>query len=198
MFDSQTCEKTFRLFRSMGTMEYTKINFTLYDLLHMIGRVEVMNEIAYCNFKVNELRFPHVREGKSKIYDLPSDDINSTIEEAKQLAIQDASCFGMSTTNNIDKYEIHTRIFIDDSDEENEDEGRDEMNHVEDLSILDDDLNNISEAENSTLTSIIDEYGIERTVRKSTLIWMLTEPSEYLSKDRIRRFHQSNKKRKAN
>lgn len=35
MFDSQTCEKTFRLFRSMGTMEYTKINFTLYFICYI-------------------------------------------------------------------------------------------------------------------------------------------------------------------
>lgn len=162
----------------------------------MIGRVEVMNDIAYCKFNVNELRFPHVREGKSKIYDLPTNgDINSTIEEAKQRAIQDALCFGMATTNTIDNYEIHTRIFIDDSDNESEGE---ETNRVEDVSFEADDLNNLSQTENSRFTSIIDENGIERTVRKSTLIWILTEPSEYLSKDRIRRFQQNTKKRKAN
>lgn len=61
IFDSQTCEKAFRQFRSMGSMEFTKINFTLYDLLHMISRVEVQNEIAYLSSALKKFFF-HTNE----------------------------------------------------------------------------------------------------------------------------------------
>lgn len=47
IFDSQTCEKSFRQLRSMGTVNFTRTNFSLYDLLFMIRRVEVQNEILY-------------------------------------------------------------------------------------------------------------------------------------------------------
>lgn len=53
MFDSQTCEKAFRQFRSMGTTNLTRINFSLYELLHMVGRIEAQNYIAY--FELPEL-----------------------------------------------------------------------------------------------------------------------------------------------
>lgn len=41
IFNSQGCEHTFRHFRTMATANWTKINFNLYELLHMIGRVEL-------------------------------------------------------------------------------------------------------------------------------------------------------------
>lgn len=47
LFSSQPCEETFRRMRSMGTANFTKINFTLFELLHMIARVEMMNKIIY-------------------------------------------------------------------------------------------------------------------------------------------------------
>lgn len=87
IFDSQTCEKTFRLLRSMGTVNFTRINFSLYDILHMIGRVEVQNQIAYFKLSGEQVTFPvsHKREQKTKIYDLPSDDeIIHILNKAKE------------------------------------------------------------------------------------------------------------------
>lgn len=45
LFGSQTCENMFRHFRSMGTANFTKINFTMFEILNMTRRVEIKNEI---------------------------------------------------------------------------------------------------------------------------------------------------------
>lgn len=43
LFSSQPCEHIFRQMRSMGTTNYTKITFNLFELLHMISRVDLMS-----------------------------------------------------------------------------------------------------------------------------------------------------------
>lgn len=70
IFDSQTCEKTFRLLRSMGTVNLTKINFSFFEILHMIGRIELQNEIAYFKLTGEGRSYPinHKRTQKTKIY----------------------------------------------------------------------------------------------------------------------------------
>lgn len=47
IFDSQTCERTFRIFRSMGTTQYTKINFCILELIHKIGRVHTEKKCSF-------------------------------------------------------------------------------------------------------------------------------------------------------
>lgn len=63
LFSSQPCEHTFRQMRSMGTANFTKINFTLNELLHMIARVEMMNKVIHSN---RNITFPRI-DKKSKI-----------------------------------------------------------------------------------------------------------------------------------
>lgn len=41
LFNSQPCEETFRQMRSMGPINFTKINFTLLQLIHIVGRIEL-------------------------------------------------------------------------------------------------------------------------------------------------------------
>lgn len=41
IFNSQHCESTFRQFRSMTTANWTKINFSMLELLNMINRIEM-------------------------------------------------------------------------------------------------------------------------------------------------------------
>lgn len=47
LFNSQPNEEIFRQFRSMGTISYTKINFSLLKLFHLVGRVELQNNIVH-------------------------------------------------------------------------------------------------------------------------------------------------------
>lgn len=54
LFSSQPCELIFRQMRSLGTQNYTKINFSLYELLHMVSRVELINAIKVSHQELNE------------------------------------------------------------------------------------------------------------------------------------------------
>lgn len=202
LFDSQTCERSFRLFRSMGTMEFTRINFSFYDLTFMIGRTEVMNDIAYTKFTSDEVVFPNIRRTKSTFHELPSDDeINIVLNTAKQQAVDEANAFGMVYTENIDEFIIDTRTNADiyDDDEacgegpsysSNEDHSDSPETDMQDENATEELVYDCP----SAFVEVRDENGVERIVRKSTLIWMLTEPSQFLSKDRLNRFKSAKRK----
>lgn len=185
VFDSQTCEKTFRQLRSMGTVNFTKINFSLYEIMHMVGRIELQNEIAYFKLPQKDVKFPtdHKRRQHTTLFDLPSNlDVASSLEDAKKAAIADAISLGMPPEN-FDEYEFQSRVNFE-TIESDRDTLFDE--EVEEIENADDDSN-----EHSPFTTVIDENGSEMVIRKSTLIWMLSEPSKAISKDRLRRVQVS-------
>lgn len=196
IFDSQTCEKTFRQLRSMTTVNFTRINFSLYELLHMIRRTEVQNDIAYFKLTQNQVLFPlsHKRSQKTETHDLPSDiEINEILVKAKEAAIDDALAFGMNS-DNIDGYEFqsHLNLTMDDdvlADLNDEEDDFIDENYEEnaDFTTEDEPVGMEVLDPNSIFTTVIDENGQEIELRKSTLIWMLTEPGVGLSKDRLRR-----------
>lgn len=199
IYDSQTCEKTFRLLRSMGTVNYTRINFSLHDVLHMFGRVEVQNQIAYFKLSDQPVKFPvsHKREVKTKIFELPSDnEINSVLKRAKEEAIEDARKFGMECQWNIEQYQFKSHSVEDLNDEE---EDFFEANFEQNDDFIDSDVMNEDERlavdshSNSPFISVMDENGQERRLRKSTFIWILTEPGAAVSKDRLKRVQISKK-----
>lgn len=127
LFDSQACERAFRQFRAMGTANYTKVNFSLYELLHMTRRLEVQNDILYN--KLPNVKLPKLEKSKkkTKIYALPSEDeIIQCLNRAKRFAIENASKFGMYVdTNEIDEHEltISKRLINEEDDvvDENDD-----------------------------------------------------------------------------
>lgn len=210
IFDSQTCEKSFRQLRSMGTVNFTRINFSLYDILHMIRRTEVQNDIAYFKLTEDKVTFPlsHKRSQKTEIHDLPSDaEINETLINAKEAAMEDALALGMHS-DDIDEYEFKSHLHStmnDDSDDGEEFENGDVFDEQIgdnfaniDAAIAPEDeaLNTECIGPQSSLVSVVDEHGKEVIIRKSTLIWMLTEPGIGLSKDRLQRVQV--KKRRLN
>lgn len=104
-FSSQPCEFLFRQMRSMGTVNFTKINFTMNELLHMIGRVELINKLVYSR---KEIKFPRINPGinmtnnmeqiESK-HVMPSDQqILDAIQRAQRDAINSSNKFGMNAT----------------------------------------------------------------------------------------------------
>lgn len=44
LFNSQPCEEYFRQLRSIGTINFTLINFTLLQVFHLVSRVELLND----------------------------------------------------------------------------------------------------------------------------------------------------------
>lgn len=197
IYDSQTCERIFRILRSMGTTQFTKINFSFYELIHMIGRVEVQYDIAYFKLKETPIKFPNMRTEKTQIYDLPNDvQINDTISRAKHEALKDAESLGMSCLNSsdIDEYNFQATVnFSDDSENETSDEEDIEENERNYQEIDDDNTTELNEEKHSPYVVILDESGVERMVRKSTYLWMLTEEYDKLSNDRAKRFQQKKK-----
>lgn len=179
----------------MGTCQYTKMNFSVYELTHMIGRVEVLNEIAYIKLSDQNIIFPNKRTDKTKVYPLPSDDeISGIIASAKCEAIKNATALGMSTHNDIDEYTFscNENIFNQiESDEECLIEDIDDDEMMQAL-VEDESLDVQSCDENSPYVIVRDENGIKRKIRKSTYIWMLSEPSERISNDRLRRVQVKN------
>lgn len=204
IFDSQTCEKAFRVFRSMGTTQFTKINFSLLELIHMIGRVETQHDIAYFKLKETPIKFPHMRTDKTKIYKLPTDEeIIEIIAKAKQEALKDAELLEMSCPNSKDIDEYHfeaPKIFSDIlcSDDENSDEEGMKEDEWNDGDMNDGITGRTNEEICSSYVVILDESGVERVVRKSTYLWMLTEQYEKLSNDRIKRFQKKEKMEEGN
>lgn len=115
-FDSQPCEETFRHLRSLSTMNWTKINFTLMELLHMIERVELQYEIKYekladtiifpRNKTINDVQHPS--QHHTQILSSNKDIMNS-VKRALDDAIKTAKKFKMSCDSNVTKCYIQNQ-----------------------------------------------------------------------------------------
>lgn len=187
----------------MGTTQCTKISFSLYELIHMIGRVEVQHDIAYFKLRETPIQIPNMRVGKTKVFPLPTDaQINEIIAKAKQESFKDAAALGMNCSNHSEIDEHHfqePQIFKSmlGSEDECNDGNSDGESYVE--STQEDPLNDenmdgkaageINETHSQYVT-IVDESGVERLVRKTTYLWLLTEGYDKLSNDRLKRFQK--------
>lgn len=205
LFSSQPCEEIFRRVRSMSTMNWTRINFTLLELLHIIHRVELLNDIVYSKLASSDVFFPRI-ENKKQTYiefELPTDEsINDVIKSAKDEALNDAKNLGMHVNDSdINKCECFIpNLNFDDIVEENEssDEDNDmnenwfsETNHLFDFSSLkeyESDLNEIC-----PFIEVPSKSGGLKTVRKSSVVWLLSDTRENLSSDRLRRVQNTTK-----
>lgn len=185
-FASQPCEEVFRMMRSMGTINYTKINFALNELFHMIARVEIMNKTVYSN---NEIIFPRVKlnEAESSA-DFPSDEeIKNAMENARKTAIEKAAQFGIYfTANEITLTELQFRQVADISIE-----NESELEFVEESTLANELERNTQDNTAELFVDVVDADGSTRKIRKSTLIWMLSERNEKLSSDRLKRVQGS-------
>lgn len=137
-----------------------------------------------------------MRTSKTVIYDLPNDvKINEVIEKAKQTAINDAASLEMTSSNSeIDSTNIFSGNETTDIYNESSDEGE-----VEDDQWIHRDFDNVSELNEETHSPyvvILDESGVERLVRKTTYLWMLTEEYDKLSNDRTKRFKKNDESKR--
>lgn len=86
----------------MGTTQSTRINFNLLELIHLIRRIEVQQDISYCKLNMDGVKMPHTRKTKTTIYELPTEEeILDTITKAKTEAIEMATSLQMT----LDDYE---------------------------------------------------------------------------------------------
>lgn len=259
MFASQPCEFVFRQMRSMGTANFTKINFTLFELLHMNSRVELSNKIIHLH---DELKFPRVERKRlqgMKNTVLPSDQqIFDAMIRARQDALQNAANFGMNpgeeAITNFDtslltglRRQKKTNADLNSEADSDEDLSYDDVHVFENLFDIESDTSfpntdaipvanltalaresgsgqasssetradpGVNPAENraelaresdsgqvsSSITvtdpgvdekrnfvEVIHPDGTKTNIRKSTLVWKLSESSGKLSSDRLKR-----------
>lgn len=206
IFNSQPCEETFRKMRSMGTMNYTKINFTLLELIHLIGRVELMNDIMYFKLADSDVIFPRnpLNKTNENQYSLPSDlQIEETVRRALNVAICDAKKFGIDVNETDIKdcpleYDPSfkggsknstSNSFVDLRIARNEfDENQNDYENLRDYS-----ESNHTPCDNSAFVNVIGAKGT-KTIRKKTLMWSLSDCKEKLSSDRLWRVRGPKKK----
>lgn len=188
LYASQPCEEILRRMRSMGTCNYTKINFTLHEFLHMIARIEMMFKI---NFASNNIVFPRmdkklIQTETAVQIELPSNEqIIETIKRAQNDALKEAARFNIHfTTDDINKCEIKLPDSETILNAENDDSCQDSDSDVDR-----DEVTKISKP--SPVIELIDENGMRRNIRKSRFIWNLTEYKDKLSADRLKRVQSS-------
>lgn len=199
VFNSQPCEETYRKLRSMGTINFTKINFTLLDLMHLIGRVELMNDIMYFKLADSEVHFPRNRINESNLneFELPSDDeIKICLDNALEKAIIDASKFGI-----IAKADGLRKCMLKNVQIELESQNQFPHDNI-DLGIASSSRkkktiecatlrNYFHESDASSLeTSPFITIG-DKTIRKSSFIGVLSDTKQKLSSDRLKRVQDS-------
>lgn len=93
--------------------------------------------------------------------------------------------------NDIDEYQFHYNEDILNQMESDEESLVEDDEMMQEL-IDNENLDGQSCDENSPYVIVRDENGIKRKIRKSTYIWMLSEPNERISNDRLRRVQVKN------
>ena len=141
MLGSQTCEKTFRIVRSMSSTFSTVLNFSILGLLRRLHRLNIQLTLQANSQGV--IRFPSMekhcsKEGKNKLSKSPlteikDEDIAEAVERAKNKARNTLEVLGMdkllqihSVWDNENTTDLvgNTSIQDDDADDDdNEDDG---------------------------------------------------------------------------
>lgn len=194
----------------MTTLNWTRINFGILELLNLIERIELQNDIIF-NRLANIIKFPRValnQHGNDLRLELPSNDnILATIKNALEAAIETTSKFGMvydplnvvKCQSKMPRTLRHQNLTNDFSDEEgahsecsDEDESSLE-NRTEHLHLRN--YNDVAGSEilqeNSKFIEVYEPDGTSKIVLKSSIVWVLTNSTERLSSDRLKRVEGS-------
>lgn len=204
LFDSQPCERTFRQLRSMSSVNWTRINFCLLELLQMIERIDLENDIVF-NKLADCVDFPRVNMDQTEkypIYDLPSNqEIKNEISKAMNDAIEAATEYGM----NFEPSDIigcplrshEQKISITSPEQKSsgdfEEEKDDDESLFNDNELGNEQINlrcfdNVSIGEKSKYIQICENDGTIKNVLKSSLVWLLSDSNhQKLSNDRLKR-----------
>lgn len=202
LFDSQPCESTFRQMRSMGTLNFTKINFTLSELLNIVERVELQNEIVYNKLSKSEIKFPRLKVGlqNNTIAQLPSNqELATTMKKALEDARTCTIAFGMDAgADEIVKCPLRKPVVLglrnipEDSDSSNEEESifNSRFDSRQSLNLPEYNKDKVSLTEDSKFIEVCQSDGSSQIFRKSSVVWLLTESTAKLSSDRLKRVQE--------
>lgn len=197
LFDSQANERTFRQFRAMGTQNFTKVNFNIYEILHMTRRHEVQSDIIYNKLPSN-VKLPKLEKCRetTKIYSLPSEvEIQECLKRAKRLALDDAAIFSIQIeSNEIAECELNIpkKLVIEEQANDSEQE---EISELFDEVVVESDFPDEDGFEFNVDEETLPHGYVkirdpknpnkEISIRKSTFVWHLTEGTKKISSDRL-------------
>lgn len=186
LFTSQTCEKTFRTMRSMTTINWTRINFSLLELFHIASRIELINDIAHFRLSAEDVIFPRI-QNESETYptfSLPTDDaIRHILCLAQEKALLDLSKFGIHLELSdiihcpLAKVSLkEAKSCTQNTDIDNEDEciENDEQT-FKCTSLRDYAQEDMQVGDDSKFIHVLNDDGSSKCVLKSSLLWLMTE-----------------------
>lgn len=218
---SQPCEELFRELRSMSSTNQTVVNFSIKELTEKLRRVYMKRCIMYKHHDQINFPYINTKRQNQSCLILPSnDDIKASVVKCKTNAQKTLLGLGMepslidmsdSVLNHVDfqRTEFVGVDVEDSSDEEyfKHDIYDDQGNARCDQYVTDgsstvynaaEHFSNCDEIKLKSSTSglkhtfkISDSSGQIKNIKKSTLLWMLTEDRHKLSADRVRRFQQN-------
>lgn len=202
LINSQPCEEMFRHMRSMGSVNYTKINFTLLELFHLVSRIELQNDIIHSKLAYLGVTFPRNEGNKMSLChgQLPSDEeIKAVMQKAREGASKDAFNLGMQ----VDATKIHSSklnpvnirmgtVVSGENEDEDEDLQWSECNNdfpstFEYTSLPDFSNENQNNDNSGPYVNVSCSNGKTKTIRKSHLLWLLADSKQGLSSDRLKR-----------
>lgn len=191
LFASQPCEQTFRQLRSMGTINFTKINFSMLEVIHMIGRVEIQNDIIYSKLANTGISFPQnkINSSATAKFQLPSDfEIQEEMLKAKKNAIKDAIYFGMECSDSSIRCDLTTQSLKTACNRKR----KIEEVYVDSLVHRTPEKSSSETNDNNRFVEIRSQ-GTQKMIRKSTYVWLLSDASNPLSNDRLKRVQGAKK-----
>lgn len=206
LFTSQTCESTFRQMRSMTTINWTRINFSLLELFHIASRIELVNDIVHYRLNEQNVIFPRIKNCSKQYqsFALPSDDtIQNILCQAQKRALLDASKFGMHLElseimhcplSQVTLKEVNNIAENIDIESEDENLGSEEQTYSC-ASLRDYARDDMQVDNDSKFVQVFNDDGTSKCVLKSTLLWLMTESKDKLSKDRLSRVRGTTPKR---
>lgn len=198
-FSSQVCESIFRQTRSMGTMNLTKINFTLNELFHIVSRIEMVIKIS---FTYKDITFPRIKYPSQTqappLNPLPSDEeivnimkaaLNDAQRQAGELSLISADdTVNDNCLNSIINCDIQNDDLVDDLDDIMEEAEEVEITNMDTLVDTDLDADDDTGLEaGHRYVDIHNPDGSTKLMPISTLIWILANTKGHLSSERIRR-----------
>lgn len=200
LFSSQQCENLFRQLRSMTTANWTKINFSLNELLHMVGRIQLQNEICY--FKLPNINPKISQIEKQPTFELPSnEEIKAELNRAFDYALSEAARFGMSVNSDdirlceLRKGNLQCRISANEPEQTDlDDRDFSELPKIDFTCFRQyNGEENVKFDGNSKFIEIIEEDSV-KYVRKSSIVWRILEGKKKSSNDRLTRVREGKDK----
>lgn len=192
LFTSQTCEKTFRQMRSMTSINWTRINFSLLELFHIASRIELINDIVYYKLDGKSVVFPRIQnnsEVRPTFFLLTDDEIRNILHHAQQKALADASKLGMhlelSDIMHCPLTQVSLKEFPTVHNQSEEEEILTEVNSLSCNSLRDYTRHDMQIDGDSKFIQVFNDDGSSKYVLKSSVLWLLTNSKEKLSKDRL-------------